>query len=173
MDTPQQPVRLLHSPAPGLRGGARFELDVGAQRGVARLRAGAALLALFASAWLFRLPELVPRLFALAGVAFGGLWLARIARAPARSPQAHFLEIGPRALTLAQGGPPQLVSWPDVESVAIDQDRLLVVISRRNAPALELSPDYRGVTLDGLAQRIQDALQAARAGRGCADDADG
>jgi hypothetical protein len=146
------------------RPGVRFELDVRAERGAAALRVGAALITVFAGAWLLMLPYSAPRYFAVAGLAFAALWLWRAFRMHRkdRDPQAHYLELRPEALCLCEGGEERIVPWQEVESVAIDEDRLQVVVTRKDSPALLLEPQYRGLGLRAMADAVQDALTQSR-----------
>jgi hypothetical protein len=151
----------------------RFEFDTRAEREVAALRTGLSLVLLVAGAWLFALPYALPRAFAAAGIAFAGLWLWRNARARRSAVDQYALELGPDALILREAGVDIAVGWPDIQSVAIDEDRLLVIVARKGAPALELQPHYRGVGLHELGDSVQKALIKARAREGCAAALDG
>jgi hypothetical protein len=145
----------------------RFELDDRAEQGATALRVGAALVTMLAGAWLLLLPYSVPRFFAVAGLGFAALWLVRAARArrkaklPAAGPR-DYLELRPEALRLCQGGTEQVIPWGEVVSVAIDEDRLLVVVERKNASAIMLEPQYRGTALQPLAEAVHDALVRSR-----------
>jgi hypothetical protein len=157
------------------RGGerVRFELDARAQREVAGLRFALGLVLLVAGVWLFALPYLLPRLFAAAGFVFAGLWLLRGLRAQHVAVDQYVLELGPDALSLREAGVERSVAWRDVESIAIDEDRLVLIVTRNDAPPLEIEPHYRGVGLHELGDTVQRALMAARARRGCAPAGDG
>lgn len=143
----------------------RFELDERAERGSAVLRMVAALLTIAAGIWAFALPYLAPRLFALAGFAFAALWLVRalrMLRSGRRTPSAHYLELRDNALCLREGSEEQIVPWEEITQIAIDEDRLLVVVERRNSAALLLEPQYRGVGLRPMADAVQQALVRSR-----------
>jgi hypothetical protein len=154
-------------------GGVRFELDTRAARETSALRALAAIVVLIGAIWLFTLPFAVPRVFALAGLVFAVFWLRGAAKRRARLPALHYLELGREALVLHDGDSEQIAPWAEVESVAVDEDRLVVIVARRGRPALAIEPQYRGVTLHALAERIQQALAAAREHGGCAPAEDG
>jgi len=151
----------------------RFELDARADRETRVLRSAAAVVVLAAGVWLFTLPFVVPRAFAVAGFVFAALWLRGAAKQRARLPARHYLELGRDALELCDGGDAQVVPWPAIESVAIDEDRLVVIVARRDAPPLAIEPQFRGVPLHALAEHIQEALQASRQRGGCAPAKDG
>jgi hypothetical protein len=153
----------------------RYELDVRAEREGALLRAGAALVVTVAGAWLMVLPYSVPRLFALAGFAFAGLWLARAARMRRRirNSAEHYLELGPDALRMRDGGELHAVAWPEIETIWVDEDRLVLNIVRRNGAVLEIEPRYRGVALYGLCDAVRAAKSRAAGRGGCAPAADG
>lgn len=146
----------------------RFELDDRAEQGATALRVGAALVTMLAGAWLLLLPYSVPRLFAVAGFCFAGLWLVRAVRARRKARLLHpeeprdYLELRPEALCLRQGGTERVIPWGEVVSVAIDEDRLLVVVERKNASAIMLEPQYRGTALRPLAEAVHDALVRSR-----------
>jgi hypothetical protein len=151
----------------------RFELDLRADREARMLRSAAAVVVLVAGVWLFTLPFVVPRLFAVAGFVFAALWLRGAAKQRARPPARHYLELGREALVVCDGGSEQVVPWPAIASVAIDEDRLVVIVSRRDAPPLAIEPHFRGVPLHDLAQHIQTALEAYRQRGGCVPAKDG
>jgi len=146
----------------------RFELDDRAERGATVLRVGAALVTMLAGAWLLLLPYSVPRFFAVAGFCFAALWLVRAARArrkaklPAGAEPRDYLELRPEALCMSNHGTEQVIPWGEVVSVAIDEDRLMVVVERKNASAIMLEPQYRGTALRPLAEAVHDALVRSR-----------
>jgi hypothetical protein len=146
----------------------RFELDGRAERGATVLRVCAALVTMLAGAWLLLLPYSVPRFFAVAGLGFSALWLIRAQRArrkaklPSEAEPQDYLELRPDALCMRQSGAEQVIPWGEVVSVAIDEDRLLVVVERKNASAIMLEPQYRGIALRPLAEAMHDALVRSR-----------
>jgi hypothetical protein len=142
----------------------RFELDVRGERETAALRLGAALLVVLASLWLLALPYPRLRLFSVAGFAFAALWLVRAARSRARTRlhAEHYLELGPDALRLCESDLVQVVPWPDVLSVEVDEDRLTVRVTRSGGPPLELEPRYRGLGVHALGRAVHEAMQKAR-----------
>jgi hypothetical protein len=153
----------------------RFELDDRAEHAGRALRVGAALITVVAGGWLFALPYLAPRLFAVAGFVFAGLWLLRAARARStqRRPAEHYLEFRPDALCLREGAQEQVVPWHEIISVAIDDDRLQVIVQRKSSAALVLEPQYRGLGLRPMAEAVQDALTRARQTELCTQAAHG
>jgi hypothetical protein len=153
----------------------RYALDVRAEREAALLRAGAALVVVLAGAWLFALPYVVPRLFALAGFCFAGLWLVRAARMRQRigNPDAHFLELASDALRLRDGAELHEVPWCEIDSISIDEDRLVLRIAHRKGAVLEIEPRYRGVALYALCDAVRAARSRASGRGGCAPAADG
>jgi hypothetical protein len=144
-------------------GTRRFALDVRAERQVTALRSFAAWLTLAAGAWLMLLPYPLPRAFAAAGFVFAVLWLVRGARTRLRlrDPQAHYLELCPTGIALCEGGAPLQVPWSEVESIAIDHDRLHVVVVRKGGAGLDIEPQYQGLNLQELAETLAEGLTAA------------
>jgi hypothetical protein len=154
----------------------RFERDARGERAARRLRVGAALLVTFAGLWLLALPFAVPRAFGVAGLVFAALWIARALRErrASQQPGEHCLELTADCLRLRDAERVQEVPWSEVESIWIDEDRLLVRVQRRSGAVLDLEPCYRGVGLQNLALAVEDArARAARGHLGCAPPQDG
>ena len=139
----------------------RYPLDVRAEREAAYLRMIAAILALVGGAWLLALPYIVPRVLAVVGILFAAAFLRRAARA--RGAAEHsYLEIGPAGLSICEGDRVERVPFSEILSVSVDDDRLSVVIARRNKPALEIEPRYRGLNLQKLATAIHTGFVSSR-----------
>jgi hypothetical protein len=153
----------------------RFELDDRAERGGTALRVSAALITVVAGGWLFALPYLAPRVFALAGFVFAAAWFVRAMRASKtqRRPTEHYLELRPDALCVRAGAAEQIVPWHEITAIAIDDDRLQVIVERQNCAALVLEPQYRGLGLRPMAEAVQDALTHARNTELCTQAAHG
>jgi len=153
----------------------RLQLDLRAERAIARLRVSAALIVALSSGWLVALPYLLPRLFALAGFAFALLWLVRAARMrrQIRSATDHYLELDRDALRLREGERTERVPWSEVESISVDEDRLLLRVARRQGRILEIEPRYGGVGLYELFEAVRRAWTRAGTGGGCAPAEDG
>jgi len=145
-------------------GTQRFALDVRGESQSMKLRKGAAYVALFAGAWLMALPYAVPRAFALAGFVFAALWLmgSRRTRHVLQTAHEHFLELDATGIGLCEGGETLRVPWQDIASVAIDHDRLHIVVMRTNAPDLTIEPRYQGLNLEELASTLARALIIGR-----------
>ena len=143
----------------------RLELDTASERAGALLRIGAALLVAVAATWLLALPFGVPRAFAVAGLVFAILWIARGLRATAqtRNPAEHYLELTEAALCLRAGPVSERVPWLDIAGLSLDEDRLLLRVLRRQGPPLEIEPRYRGLGLHALYEAIAAAWERGRA----------
>ena len=142
----------------------RFTLDIRGESQSMTLRKAAAWLALFSGAWLLTLPYAIPRAFAVAGLGFAVLWLAGSIRTQRilHSAHQHFLEIDATGIGLCEGGEPIRVPWQEVQSVAIDHDRLHIVVMRNDAPDLVIEPRYQGISLQELAQTLSHGLARGR-----------
>jgi hypothetical protein len=162
-------------PEPAAQDVVRLPLDLRAERAIARLRASAALIVVLASGWLLALPYPLPRLFALAGFGFALLWLVRAARTrrQIRGAADHYLELDREALRLREGERSERVPWSEVDSIAVDEDRLLLRVARRGGPPLEIEPRYGRMGLYELFEAIRGARARAADGGGCAPAADG
>lgn len=142
----------------------RLALDERGERSAAKLRIAAALVVVVASVWLLALPYPVPRAFAVAGLLFSALWLARSLRqqAEVRDPAQHYLELSPEFLLLRSGAAQDRVPWPEVAALAVDEERLLLRVARRRGPPLEIEPRYQGLGLHALHAAVEAARQRAR-----------
>lgn len=154
---------------PELKGAllARFEVDPHDERVVARVRAVAGLVTATASV-LVLLGDLPVPVF-LVGVL--GLfvsvvwlrkavvWLRNARRTAHRAPQAnlHFLEVYEDGLLLSEGEHRVAVLWTQVEQVEVDEERLDVVVTRRDAPPLRIEPRYAGVEIHQLVRTLRNA----------------
>lgn len=147
----------------------RLALDERGERSAAVLRTAAALVVAVASAWLLALPYPVPRAFAVAGLLFAVLWVARSVRqrAELRDPAEHYLELSPDALLLRSGAAQDRVPWPEVTALAVDEDRLLLRVARHRGPPLEIEPRYQGLGLHALHAVVEAARQRSKRS-GCA-----
>lgn len=137
----------------------RYEHDANAEREALRLRGAAGLLALISGAWLLLMPDLVARLFGIAGCAFGLIWLARWRRGAA-PPSVTYLEVRDDALVRCEGAITDVVPWSDVNEIDVDEDRLLVRIERREGAPLRIEPRY-GLGLYALADELRVAWRRA------------
>ena len=145
-------------------GTQRFVLDVRGERQSMMLRQGAAYLVLCAGAWQMALPYAVPRAFAVAGFVFAALWLVGSLRTRRvlQNAHEHFLELDAAGIGLCEGGTTLRVPWQEVQSVAINHDRLHIVVVRTNAQDLVIEPRYQGMDLQKLAETLSRALKQGR-----------
>ncbi len=153
----------------------RLELDTQSERGAALLRTAAALLVAVSATWLLALPYAVPRAVAVVGLVFAILWIARSLRTTARAgdPAEHYLELTDSALCLREGPVSERVPWLDIAGLALDEDRLLLRVVRRQGPPLEIEPRYRGLGLHALYEAVAAAWERARAPQVVAPAGDG
>lgn len=152
----------------------RFELDIQADRQVSVLRGVAVALLLLCGLWLLALPYAVPRMVALAGLAFAVLWVARARqqRIRAKHPELHFLELWPDRLVVGEPPPSgRELPWAEIAGIELDEDALVVKLHTADGDCVVIEPKYRGIGLGDLYGTIAESWQAARAG--CAPAADG
>jgi hypothetical protein len=132
----------------------RYELDAGAERSTARLRQAAALVVGGAGSWLALAQGTlaagaVGALALLAGVAWWGRARGQKRRAAHASATALVLDDNGFELT-SSAKPTIRVLWGEVEAIQVDEERLGVVVQRRNAPTVTVEPVYRGLSLYDL-----------------------
>lgn len=143
---------------------ARFATDARDQRALALVRAVSALLAsLGAVAMLLAKLPFVAFLLALLALGISLVWLrvARRAAARARRREPEVLAVHALGFALDEGEHTQWVPWSNVERVAVDEDRLDIVVQRRAGERLRIEPRYPGVDLYELVRTLDDARDAA------------
>jgi|SRR5687768_8394968 len=139
-----------------------FRLDAGTERSVAVLRWVAAAAVLGATTWMaFLGPSPLCWLGILGSwlVVVGWFFAGRAARRRARNPDRHYLALRAGGLALADGGPEISVPWDQVIAVEIDEEKLLVRVTRVSDPVLLIEPRY-GTPLDALREAIVRAWRA-------------
>jgi hypothetical protein len=155
----------------------RFDTDPREQLSFARVRTLSALLALAgATAMLFGKLPIPALLIALLALLISLVWLrqARRAAASARSGRAEALRVHQLGFALDEGERTHWVAWSNVESIAVDEDRLDIVVKCRDAARLRLEPRYPGVDIYELVRTLDDArLSAGTKGDGGGDGGGG
>lgn len=136
--------------------------DGAAERETALLRVIAAVLAALSGAWLMAVTNSwLLRATGVASMLFAVLWARGVLRRTWRTQAGDdYLEIGEHHLTLFQHGHARSIPLASIRSVAIDEDRLEVVLALHDGEPLTLEPCYRGVGLHELARLIHDAAFA-------------
>lgn len=147
---------------PELKGAllARFEVDPQDERVVARVRAIAGVVAAAASLLLLLGDLPVPVfLVGVLGLFVSVLWLRNARRTAHRVPQAnlYFLAVYQDGLLLSEGEHRVAIPWTQVQDVAVDEERLDVVVTRQDAPPLRIEPRYAGVEIHQLVRTLRNA----------------
>ncbi|MBX3247346.1 MAG: hypothetical protein KF901_09200 [Myxococcales bacterium] len=143
----------------------RIELDVRAERGVARLRLVAAVVvALMATILAAQGAGTIG--WTLLGlswlVALGWAFAARAARRRLERHEAWYVELSPEGLTVALGpGKVTTLAWAQLEAVDVDEDRLEVTVAHEGG-LLRVPSLWRGHGLYELADRVRDAWEVSR-----------
>lgn len=107
------------------------------------------------------LPTWVGGVFALLGLAAIAGWTVMVLRGRARVRSRVSLDLAPERLRYEDGSRVSEVAWEDVESVAVDEDRLDVVVERRGAEPLRVEPFFKGASVYELADAIRMAWSTA------------
>jgi hypothetical protein len=143
----------------------RLRYAVSMEREIAIFRLGAALLVLPASVAVLVLARpLAAQVFALVGIAVSIGWLIAFLRARTRrddAPDRH-LDIARDGLTIALDGPPISVRWSEIESVEVDEERLVVAMRTLGGEVIDVPPVWEGVGLDELHALIMGTWDDAR-----------
>jgi hypothetical protein len=138
-----------------------FEIDRENERAVALLRLAGAAVVLAGSAWLVAVhPTPRAAIAAALGALISLAWIASFARSRARRARKVVLRLDRRGLELEDGEARAEVPWSDVRAIEVDEDRLVVAITRASEPSpMIIEPIWRDTSVYALA----DALRAARA----------
>ena len=143
---------------------ARFEVSASEQRALARVRAVSAVVA-FLGACAMLLGELPVPVFLLAllGLVLSIAWFAQARRMRRAASLAHrdALAVHAAGLHIDEAQRNLWCPWGDVCEVSIDEERLDVVLSLRDAPPLRIEPRYPGVDIHELVRTLNDARQKA------------
>jgi hypothetical protein len=141
-----------------------LQLDRRNERAVAWLRLIAGIVVLGCAAWIISTsPDWKALLLAILGLLGGAFWVTSFVRARARLRKAtqHSLAIEADGLTLTEGDRVTHLSWTEVRTIEVDEDRLAVRIEKESG-ALELEPRYEGVGLYELRGALHDAWKRAQ-----------
>ena len=143
---------------------ARFEVSAGDQRALAYLRGICGLLAL-GGAGAMLLGRLSVTLFmvALLAVLLSLAWLAQARRLSqaARAAVRPALTVHTLGLRLEEPNRNEWLAWTDVTRIEVDEERLDVIVTRRDETTLRLEPRYQGVDLHQLVRTLTEAWQSA------------
>ncbi|MGD8859509.1 MAG: hypothetical protein PVI30_05815 [Myxococcales bacterium] len=144
----------------------RFELDPRAERDASIVRGAAAAILIVAGFWTLLLPFTVPRMVALAGLIFAGLWLLRAHRdaVAAQHPHEHFLELAADGLTRGEPGEVTTLPWQQLRGLELDEDRLVIRLHPAQGPPIVIEPRYHGIDLYDLRDLIAETWKAASPG---------
>lgn len=141
-----------------------FEHDRRGEGSVTLLRAVGAVLTAVCVVWLgFVLRNWVGLLMGLLGTLFVLVWAAMIAKARKRARASSVsLRLTPEALVYDDGDLHTEIRWPDVRSVEVDEERLVVRIERAEGEPQHVEPMFRGIGVYDLADAVRSAWLAAR-----------
>lgn len=143
----------------------RFELDRRAEREIAGLRLGSAILLLPVSVYVLAVDApMGAKTLAVVGL-FGSLiwslsWVR--SRRHLRDAERHYLSLSEDGLTLCLGGDERSVAWASVRDVDVDEDRLVIVVSLDDGQRLDVPPGWEGIGLDGLRDLLEEHARSAR-----------
>jgi hypothetical protein len=139
----------------------RYEVSADSQRALATLRAVCALLALAGSAAML-LGKLSVTLFltALLAVLLSVAWLAqaRRLRRAARETKRPALVAHRDGLLLEESTRNEWLPWSDLARIEVDEERLDIVVTKRDTTVVRIEPRYQGVDLYELVHTLNQVL---------------
>ena len=140
-------------------------MDVRAERDVARLRlAGAVTCGLGGASIAVLQPTRIGYAAAVMAALAALGWTISFVRARRRRavPTAYTLTLRDAGLELCEGTRTANVAWEDVRAVEVDEDRLVVLVHRRDGAApLVLEPRYEGTSVYTLCELVAQRVSAA------------
>jgi hypothetical protein len=145
-------------------------LDIEHERSSARLRLAAAVIAAVGGGWLAWVDTSIwMRLTALASWMFAARFVAGYRKARRLDPNdAHYLEITPEHLILAQGAQHRTIPFAQLDRIELDEDRIAVVLCLGTGEELTVEPVYGGLGQLELAETLQRYSQG-RSKVGCTE----
>lgn len=141
----------------------RFDVAASDQHSVALVRAGSAILAGLGSLALLLADVPLPVfLAALLGLVMSLVWFrqARRARRLSHDTSAHHLSLHRDGFVVAEGEQHRSVRFDTVRDIAVDEERLDIVVKLQGDEVLRLEPRYAGVAIHDLVRSLQEACQA-------------
>jgi len=144
---------------------ARFEVSQRDQRALAYVRTGAALLAILGAGVMFLGTMTVPVfLIALLGLLISVAWLRQAGRLrrSAAAPVPGSLTVYRDGYAVREHDRNEFVGWSDVEKIDVDEERLDIVVTKRDASTLRIEPRYAGVDLYELVHTLDNARASAQ-----------
>jgi hypothetical protein len=139
----------------------RLTLDLDAERAQARLRFGAALIALAGATWLSLVDGRIwPRIAAVLSALLAVRMVQgyRAAQGALANAAGHYLEITADQLVIAAGDTQQRIARDELAAIELDHDRLVVVLRCHDGSEIAIEPRYGGLTFEALGQTLQAAL---------------
>jgi hypothetical protein len=82
--------------------------------------------------------------------------------ARAREAQRNFVALRGDSLEIQDGSKEVRVAWRDVISATVDEERLVVVVRRRDADPVHVEPRFAGVSVYDLARAIDERADPER-----------
>jgi uncharacterized iron-regulated membrane protein len=144
---------------------ARFEASPSDQRALAHLRTACAILAALGAITMMLGTMSVPVLMiALLGLLISVAWLAqaRRLRRSAAAPEPGSLTVYGAGYALREHDRNDWVAWSDVEKIEVDEERLDIVVTKRDACRVRIEPRYAGVDLYELVHTLDNARASAQ-----------
>lgn len=136
----------------------RWNIDLKAERDVRKLRTAAAIACGIGALWIIALgPTVVGWVVAVCSALACVGYLASARRSRRRAPQteAGYMELDAEGMVVCTGSETTRLAWQEVLSTEIDEDKLVLVIQRRNAPPLSIPPVFEGLGLYEMGAAVE------------------
>lgn len=140
----------------------RFEAGASDQRSVAVVRTGAAVLAGLGSVAILLADVPIPVfLAAVLGLLMSLVWLGQARRAQklAHQASAYALSVYRDGFELSEAERGRRVGFGSVRDIAVDEERLDIVVKLSDGEVLRLEPRYPGVAIHDLVRSLHEAWQ--------------
>jgi hypothetical protein len=145
----------------------RFAVSADDQRSVARVRlVSAGVSAVGAVLLLLADVPIAVFLAAVLALLMALVWFgqARTAERVAKSAERYHLSVHRDGFLLSEGDHVQRVRFSDVREIALDEERLDIVVTRASNEPLRIEPRYPGVEIHALVHTLRQAWEQAQGG---------
>ena len=136
-----------------------YPVDTAAIAAIGRFRLLGALACTASGVWIaFLGPELLGWTVAVLAWAISFFWMAAYlgSRRSVRREASQGLILDAEEVRWSHRGAPHSVNWADVESLEVDEDRLVLVVRTTDGTSKSIEPLYRGLSLYDMANRLQE-----------------
>ncbi len=159
---------LLRAARPAMTDAVRLGLSVDAERATGMLRLAAGIAVGIGAVWLAALrPDAVGWIVVVVACLASLGWVLAYQRSRRRIAEASrwYLALDALGLEIAKGGNPLTIAWTDVTQMRVDENRLNIVLERRDGPRVVIEPMWADLGVYDLLETLASRRPALPVGR--------